>query len=56
MTKVVITGASGFIGLELLRFLQKKNYTIYPILKENKNNFLLKKKLKNKNIKFIFFK
>lgn len=54
MSKVVITGASGFIGLELLKFLVKKKYTIYLILK--KKNYLLKKKIKNKKVKFIFFK
>ena len=56
MSKIVITGASGFIGLELLKFLVKKKNTIYLILKNSKKNYLLKKKLKNKKIKFVFFK
>jgi nucleoside-diphosphate-sugar epimerase len=56
MPKIVITGASGFIGLELLNFLVKKKNIIYPILKKSKKNYLIKKKLKNKKIKFIFFK
>jgi nucleoside-diphosphate-sugar epimerase len=56
MSKIVITGASGFIGLELLKILVKKKNTIYLILKNSKKNYLLKKKLKNKKIKFVFFK
>ena len=46
MPKIVITGASGFIGLELLNFLVKKKNIVYPILKKSKKNYLIKKKIK----------
>ena len=51
MYKILLTGSSGFIGLNLLESLSKKN-KIFIILR----NRLSKKIFKNKNIKIIKFK
>ena len=51
MHKILLTGSSGFIGLNILENLSKKN-KIFVILR----NKLLKKNLKNKNIKIIRFR
>jgi len=55
MGKILITGAAGFIGLNLARSLIKTNNKIYLLdnLSRGKidNNF--KKLLKNKNVKFV---
>ena len=44
---IMITGASGFVGYDLIRFLLKYNYKIFAIYR-SKNN--LKKKLEEKKL------
>lgn len=38
MKKIIITGGNGFIGKELIKIINKKNYVIYVIDKNIKNN------------------
>ena len=58
--KILITGAAGFIGFHLSKFLLDKNFTVYGL--DNLNNYydvdLKKKRLKvlNDYKKFIFLK
>ena len=55
---LLITGTSGFIGYNFLKYILTKNYYIIDILREkNKNNYKLKKLKKKypKNYKSIFF-
>ena len=56
MTKIIVTGGSGFIGSNLVKFLLKKNYYVINIdkLGYSANPYNLKKLKKNK--KYIFFK
>ena len=55
---IVITGTSGFIGYEFLKFALNQEYNVTDILriknKKNKKLKLLKKKYK-KNYKSIYF-
>ena len=47
---ILLTGSTGFIGSNILKFLLKKNFRIYDILRiKNKNkNFLNKLEKKKK--------
>ena len=56
MTKIIVTGGSGFIASNLVKFLLKKNYYVINIdkLGYSANPYNLKKLKKNK--KYIFFK
>ena len=38
MKKIIITGGNGFIGKELIKIINKKNYVIYVLDKNIKNN------------------
>ena len=56
MKKILITGASGFIGKNLLDYFLKKNYYIYILLRNSKRNIKFTHKYKvNKNFKSIYF-
>ena len=56
MKKILITGATGFIGKNLLDYLLKKKYFIYAVLKKSKKNIKFAKQHKiNKNFKSIIF-
>ena len=56
MKKILITGASGFIGKNLLNFFLKKKFFIFIILKKTKKNInFCEEKNKNKNFKSILF-
>ena len=56
MKKVIVTGGSGFIGSNLVKYLLKKKYFVINIdkLSYSANPLNVKKLLKNKN--YIFFK
>ena len=56
MKKVVVTGGSGFIGSNLVKYLLKKKYYVINIdkLSYSANPYNLKKIVKNK--KYRFFK
>ena len=56
MKRFVITGGSGFIGSNLVKFLLKKNYFVINIdkLSYSANPYNLRETSKNKN--YIFFK
>ena len=56
MKKILITGASGFIGRNLLDYFLKKKFSIFVILRKSKKNInFCKEKNKNKNFKSILF-
>ena len=56
MKKILITGATGFIGNNLLNYFLKKKYFIYAILRKSKKNIKFAKEHKiNKNFKSIIF-
>jgi nucleoside-diphosphate-sugar epimerase len=56
MKKILITGATGFIGKNLLDYFLKKKYFIYTILRKSKKNIKFAKEHKiNKNFKSINF-
>ena len=51
---VLITGASGDLGTNLVQFYSKKNYSVIATVKNlNKNNKLFEKYKNNKNISFF---
>ena len=56
MKKIVVTGGSGFIGSNLIKFLLKKKYFVINIdcLKYSANPYNTKRLNKNKN--YVFFK
>ena len=51
-SKVLITGSTGFIGAAILKFLIKKNFQVYAILKNNKK----RKNKSYKNYHLILYK
>ncbi len=51
-SKVLITGSTGFIGTAILKFLIKKKFQVYAILKNNKK----RKKITYPNYHLIFYK
>ena len=55
MKKFVVTGGSGFIGSNLIKFLLKKNYFVINIdkLTYSANPYNLKRIIKNKKYKFF---
>ena len=55
MKKIVVTGGSGFIGSNLIKFLIKKKYFVINIDKNtySKNSYLLKNLSKKK---YVFYK
>ena len=56
MKKILITGATGFIGNNLLNYFLKKKYFIYVILRKSKKNIKFDQEYKiNKNFKSIIF-
>ena len=54
MKKFVVTGGSGFIGSNLVKFLLRKNYFVINIdkLSYSANPYNLKRIFKNKNYRF----
>jgi nucleoside-diphosphate-sugar epimerase len=56
MKKILITGATGFIGKNLLLHFLRKKYFIFAVLRKSKKNIkFAKENNKNKNFKSIFF-
>ena len=55
MKKFIVTGGSGFIGSNLVKFLLKKKYFVINVdnLSYSANPYNLKEVIKNKNYKFI---
>ena len=56
MKKVVVTGGSGFIGSNLVKYLLKKKYFVINIDKLNYSANPYNTKSLNKNKNYIFFK
>ena len=56
MKRVIVTGGSGFIGSNLIKYLLKKKYYVINIdkLSYSANPYNLKELKKNKN--YVFFK
>jgi len=55
MKKFIVTGGSGFIGSNLIKFLLSKNYFVINVdnLSYSANSYNLRKINKNKNYKFF---
>ena len=47
--KILLTGASGYIGSSILKFLIKKNYKIFALYFKERKNFI-----NHKNVKYIY--
>lgn len=55
-SKIIILGAHGMLGWQILNEFNKKNHNLICQVRNKKSSILLKKKLNlNKNIKFIYF-
>ena len=50
---ILITGAAGFIGSNLLRKLIKKNYHVHVLLSKNSNLWRIKQLKKNSSFHFV---
>ena len=47
--KILLTGASGYIGSSILKFLIKKNYKIFALYFKREKNFI-----NHKNVKYMY--
>ena len=56
MKKVIVTGGSGFIGSNLIKYLLKKNFYVINIDKLSYSSNLYNTKKISKNKKYKFFK
>jgi len=50
--KFIVTGATGFIGLEVVRFLQEQGHTVYSVCRPNSPKVSLLPK--DKNLKIVY--